>query len=104
VIRTTEEAADAGQRFRCPTCRYDLTENVRALSDRIEGGVRGDTEIMCSECGATTTGLAASTVGGENRGWGYFLLWLAAVTMFLLLVGCGFSVVLYLIVAGRGGP
>jgi len=85
--------------FRCPSCRYDLTENVRAMPEP----VRGDTEIMCSECGERTTGLAATSVGAENRGWGYFLLWLSAVGVVLLLLGSCGSVVLYVLLNATAG-
>lgn len=87
--------------FHCPTCRYDLS----AIADAVEGGVRGDTEILCPECGEATTGIAASAAPKGDRGWGYFLLWLGAAFGAMSLLGCCGSVVVYaLFNAGAGGP
>lgn len=83
--------------FHCPTCRYDLS----AIADAVEGGVRGDTELTCPECGKVTTGLAASSAPRGDRGWGYFLLWLGAVFGALMFCGCFQAIVVYVLFSPR---
>ncbi|MEM9373667.1 MAG: hypothetical protein AAGA55_08475 [Planctomycetota bacterium] len=85
--------------FRCPTCRYDLS----AIAEAVDGGVRGETELVCPECGRATTALAAVSAPGGDRGWGYFLLWLVAAFGTLSLLGCCGSLVGYVLLNAFGG-